>query len=119
MPLLDIQLTFDGMNTSAQVGDIAYYSFNIGTLGGFDKGVVSETVKFGTIVEINGNSITIKYDDSKVSPPTTKSFISFVKDKKINTTSLLGYYAEVKFVNDSVGKVELFSVGSEVAESSK
>ena len=119
MALIDIQLTFDAINTSAQVGDIAYYSYDINTVGGFDKSKVSETVMFGPIVSINGNSITIKYDNAKVSPPATKSFISFVKDKKINTTSLLGYYAEVKFVNDSKDKVELFSVGSEVAESSK
>ena len=45
--------------------------------------------------------------------------MSFVKDKKANTTSLLGYYAEAKFVNNSIDKAELFSVGSEVTESSK
>ena len=46
-------------------------------------------------------------------------FISFAKNKKINTTSLLGYYADVKFVNNSTEKVEMFSVGAEVQESSK
>ena len=112
-------LVFDGMNTSAQVGDIVYYSNNIANAGGFDKSQISETVKFGSIIAISGNSITVKYDDSIVSPPTGPAFISFVKDKKINTTSLLGYYAEVKFVNNSKDKVELFSVGSEIVESSK
>ena len=43
----------------------------------------------------------------------------FAKDKKVNTSSLLGYYADVKFVNNSTTKAELFSVGSEIAESSK
>ena len=43
----------------------------------------------------------------------------FGKDKSVNTTSLVGYYADVKFVNTSDEKVELFSVGSEIAESSK
>ena len=47
------------------------------------------------------------------------AFISFAKEKKVNTSSLLGYYADVKFINDSTKKAELFSVGSEVAESSK
>jgi hypothetical protein len=33
--------------------------------------------------------------------------------------SILGYYMQVDFVNDSKEKAELFSVGSEVSESSK
>jgi len=32
---------------------------------------------------------------------------------------LLGYYASVNFVNNSTDKIELFSVGSDVVESSK
>lgn len=46
-------------------------------------------------------------------------YISFVKDKRVNTTSLLGYYASINFVNDSKEKAELFSFGSEFSESSK
>ena len=45
--------------------------------------------------------------------------ISFAKDKTVNTSSLLGYYASVKFVNNSQEKIELFSIGSEIQESSK
>ena len=44
---------------------------------------------------------------------------TIVKDKKINTSSLLGYYAEVQIVNNSATEAELFSVGTEVFESSK
>ena len=47
------------------------------------------------------------------------AFISFAKEKKVNTSSLVGYYADTKFINDSKIKAELFSVSSEVAESSK
>lgn len=36
-----------------------------------------------------------------------------------NTSSLKGYYAEVEFTNSSTSKQELFTVGSEVTESSK
>ena len=41
------------------------------------------------------------------------------QDKKANTSSMLGYYASVNFVNNSTEKAELFSVGSEITESSK
>jgi len=43
----------------------------------------------------------------------------FGKDKRANSSSLIGYFAKASFVNDSTGKVELFSIGSEVSESSR
>jgi hypothetical protein len=43
----------------------------------------------------------------------------FAKNHVVNTSSLLGYYADVKFENNSKEKAELFSVNSEITESSK
>ena len=43
----------------------------------------------------------------------------FSKDNKANMSSILGYYAEVEFKNNSKVEAELFSVGTEVFESSK
>ena len=43
----------------------------------------------------------------------------FSKNKEVNNNSLLGYYAEVKLINNSTDKIELFTLGSEVTESSK
>ena len=51
--------------------------------------------------------------------PTSSDFISFSKDNTVNLTSVLGYYAETKFVNSSFIKSELYSVGSDYFESSK
>lgn len=122
MPISQISLTFDGTNVSAQAGDTAYYSTNTMVKGGFDTSERVNTKKLGEIVGILDNTITVKYDNTIVDfPPSSGEipFISFVKNKKANTTSLLGYYAEVKFVNNSSAKAELFSVGSEVTESSK
>jgi hypothetical protein len=109
-----ITLSFDDMNVSVQVGDIAYYSYNISNVGGFNRSTLSTTKKLGPIVAVNENSITVEGDT-----PPANAFISFAKDKKVNTSSLLGYYADIKFVNDSTEKIELFSVGSEIAQSSK
>jgi len=119
MAIVQITLGFDDMNISAQVGDIVYYSFNAVTLGGFAHTPLASTKKLGPIVGINGSEITVQYDNNMVTPPPLDSFISFVKDKKINTTSLVGYYAEVQLVNDSRDKIELFSVGSEISQSSE
>ena len=120
-----ITLSFDNMNTSVQVGDIAYYSYNPSNIGGFDHSKLSTTKKLGMIVggnsngtKITANSITVNYGSGTL-PSLANAFISFAKDKKVNTSSLLGYYADVKFINNSTKKAELFSVGSEIAESSK
>jgi hypothetical protein len=43
----------------------------------------------------------------------------FTKPNKVNLTNLTGYFAEIKFVNEDTEKAELFTVGSEVVESSK
>jgi len=43
----------------------------------------------------------------------------FVKSNIVNTSSLRGYYADVKLENNSTDKIELFSVGSEITLSSK
>ena len=51
--------------------------------------------------------------------PVAGDYILFVKNEIVNTSNLSGYYADVKFENDSLVKAELFSVSSEVSESSK
>ena len=46
-------------------------------------------------------------------------FIMFSKDNKANLSSLLGYYAETTFLNDSPYEAELFATSTEFSESSK
>lgn len=50
---------------------------------------------------------------------TSASFLLFSKDNDANLSSMLGYYANVGFKNFSRGQVELFSVNTEVTQSSK
>ena len=117
----NIQLTFSSINISAQVGDMVYYTGSSGVLGGFDNSVLTSTYMLGVITNISGNTITVQYDDTPPhpGPPQIGDFISFAKDKQVNTSSLLGYYASVNFVNNSPKKAELFAIGSEISESSK
>ena len=51
--------------------------------------------------------------------PPLGAYIMFGKDSSVNISGLTGYYADAKFENDSRGKIELFSIGSEISESSK
>ena len=117
-------MIFNGVNSSAQVGDIVYYSTPLvgstGQVGGFDTAEVSETKLLGKITNMIGaNTIWVEYDSAISSAPPVDSYISFVKDKRVNTTSLVGYYAGINLMNNSTKKIELFSVGSEVSESRK
>ena len=145
MAIQQIKLNFDSMNVSVQVGDIAYYSYITNNVGGFDRSTLETTKKLGEIVGVNvvganvgfdpgattvspyNINIIVEYDTLLIGPELDKdlivilnnSFISFAKEKKINTSSLLGYYADVKFVNDSEKEAELFSISSNIEESSK
>jgi hypothetical protein len=51
--------------------------------------------------------------------PTASSFILFSKDNSVNASSLLGYYASVKFKNNSTIEAEMFAAACEIDESSK
>lgn len=119
MAILQTQLDFDSINISAQVGDIVYYTIPNGFSGGFDNSTLDNTQMLGPIIQITNNSIIVEYDDISASIPQAGAFISFVKDKRVNTASLLGYYAQVDFENNSKRKAELFSVGAYISESSK
>ena len=46
-------------------------------------------------------------------------YCMFIKNQVVNMNGLSGYYADVMFENNSNKKVELFSVSSEISESSK
>ena len=123
-------LTFGSdVNVSLQVGDIVYYS-PTATTGGFSTvNNASSIVTFGVVTAIYNDgdptlsipvySIVVLYDDNTVSLPSPRDYIMFSKNKEVNSSSLKGYYAEVRLVNYSTEKIELFSIGSEVSESSK
>jgi len=122
-------LTFASeINFSLQVGDIVYYS-PVTNVGGFNTiSSSSSIVKLGIVANLfpNGdgntippNSITCIYDETTLSPPNNNDFIMFAKDRQVNSSGVIGYYAEVEFKNYSDKEIELFSVGSEVSESSK
>jgi|21_taG_2_1085346.scaffolds.fasta_scaffold00239_6 hypothetical protein len=126
MPLVNIP--FQNINASIGVGDILYYSTptNLGT-STFDATDISNTIEFGVVQSVgtptfSGGVYTtvlgVLYPATVNSPP-TNALWSFVKDKKVNNSSLLGYYMQATFSNNSTKKVELFSIGSEFSESSK
>jgi len=123
-----VTLTFHyELNTSIQVGDTAYYTPTVAVAGGasfnsgnFDIAPSSSIVEIGIVTVVTHSSKAIVCDIGPSTPtPDEGDFIFFSKDSQANTSGLLGYFAKFKLRNNSTAESELFSVASEVFESSK
>tara|TARA_R100001463_G_scaffold33498_1_gene74232 strand:+ start:278 stop:640 length:363 start_codon:yes stop_codon:yes gene_type:complete len=118
-----IQLIFNyEINDSVQVGDTVYY-ITTSTSANFKTGSTDSAIELGPITNINIGStskIFIDYDGSTIPTiPSTNTFIMFSKNNSVNLGGVIGYYAEVKFVNTSSVKSEIFNVSSVAQLNSK
>lgn len=105
-----ITLTFPApLNVSVQIGDTAYYTDDLNG---------TAIVLIGIITAITMYAITVSISASAVRPKIT-SFILFSKSNEVNVNSVTGYYAEFQLRNDSEKIAEMYSIASEVFESSK
>ena len=110
------------LNESVSVLDKAYYA-TITTANGFDK--LSTAIEIGRIDAINKTTGVLAVDTATAAIPITdgrnivNTFMLFSKNNAIETSGLKGYYASVKMKNTSVHASELFSLNSEVTQSSK
>jgi len=96
-------IKFNGsINSSVQVGDVLYYENN---------GVQ----KISDVVSVSDKQLEV----SSIGSVSVDDFVLFAKNNAANVSSLLGHYASAIFENNSTSKTEIFSVGSEVTESSK
>ena len=109
--MANITLTFSNpLPEGIQVGDIAWY-LNTTT---------NVEVEMGPILSIGSNPVSIVVDaPAGVASPTHSDFIFYAENPIGYLGQLKGYYAEAQFRNSSTSYAELFSVGSEIFESSK
>lgn len=118
-----VTLTFSSpLNVSCQVGDTAYFAATTSS-GGFQTDNGTGLKEVGQIREIQNPTSNTPYIicDTLVASSEFGSspFIAFGKDRSANTTSILGYYAETKFICTDLDKAELFAINTSVFESSK
>ena len=128
----------DPQLTGAMVGDSVYYIdstdltgasgesggtnsnannvIHMGTISGFSSG---SSTSFSIVVDTAIPYLGVGAVDLGFTMPTSSDYVFFTKNNNHDMASLLGYYAQVQFENDSTTAAELFSVGMEVAESSK
>ena len=120
--MAELTLTISGnINKSLQPkGDASLAGQDIIYYGPPSSDTVSSITRLGECVSVNrtNNTIVVEVADSVVRP-SVNDFILFGKDNQASTSGILGYYAEVEMKNNSTDKIELFSVGTEVFESSK
>ena len=101
------------INSSVQLGDTMYY-----TPPAID-GITSQPKSCGMIIQIGLEQGFIVVSDDINDLNANGGYFLFAKSIIANETSLKGYYADVKFKNNSYKKANLFSIGSEVVPSSK
>ena len=138
MPTVTFNFNEEGFNVSAQVGDIMYWVQTTDTENftldmAYQNPNTAPIKKIGEIVGIHLSSfenewrVTCEIVDWTNVPggqfytgvDWPNVFFMFSKDNSANLSSVLGYYAKVKFKNLSTNKAELFSVGSNIRMSSK
>ena len=111
----------NSLNESLSVGDFAYYVTLATAAGGFQSSTGNIT-SLGEVKAItkSTNTITVDVDNTTINANTLNNkMLLFSKDNKVNTSGLTGYFASVKMSNNSTISSELFSVGSEIVQSSK
>jgi hypothetical protein len=97
------------INVSLQPGDVVYSNYPNNVLR-----------VIGTVLIVNRTNNSIRLTSAiPGATPVPGNFMLFAKDSQVNTSGLLGYYAEVKLTNSSTFKEELFAVNSEIFISSE
>tara|TARA_R100000458_G_C8208847_1_gene196997 strand:+ start:347 stop:712 length:366 start_codon:yes stop_codon:yes gene_type:complete len=121
MPLITINFP-NNLNTSVQVGDMAYYVSSINNTTIPSSTATSNINLLGEITEVGIDYIIVDIPAAlwnSSNPPSADDFIMFSKDNQANMSSLLGYFALFRFQNNSNEDAELFSIGADYFESSK
>ena len=101
----------DKINTSVQVGDTLYYTTYIGNVA------QQAPIEVAPITRVGDDFVEI--DPPGVTPALTSGMFFMFKKPRHNNPSVKGYYAEARMSIGSSNKKELFSIGSEITQSSK
>lgn len=120
--LNQITIPLDSVNDSLQVEDKLFVIFNDDATSTNNVNLSYSPPTFiGKVIDIDLSSITFEFNNSESGPcaPEVGDYLMFAKNKKINTSGLKGYYLQALLENNSKNYAELYSVGTEVTESSK
>tara|TARA_R110002167_G_scaffold231160_1_gene436367 strand:- start:325 stop:678 length:354 start_codon:yes stop_codon:yes gene_type:complete len=117
MPIINLQFP-NPINVSVQIGDKVYFTPT--TINGVHN-TADTIIELGVVQAINGNVLAVFYVGGAPAQqlPIPGEFIMFAKDREVNMSSLLGYYAKFRIKNNSQDQAEMYSISVDVTESSK
>jgi hypothetical protein len=124
MPSLTINFNHD-LNVSVQKGDTIYTSIIANGQAGVNQpnlsGASTKPFPIGIVTAVGpGNAITIETSGYLPTPTITSShYFFFSKDPVVNTSGIIGYFAETEYRNYSSSKAEMFATAVDYVESSK
>jgi len=114
MPIT-LTLTGQQIQDSVQKGDIIYYATPSGN--NINQG---DIIRLGVCDSINYATSVIVVDPLYVSTtPDDGDYVFYSKDNRVNTSGIVGYFAECELKNHSTKAAEIFVVGADYVESSK
>ena len=110
------------INDSAQVGDILYWTpvdaLNNAQPTPFEIGPITEIGD--NFIVVNGpNATPTDLSEAQIAAGELPPLFMFRKDGQSNISTLVGYFAEMNFIQNSTDRRELFGIGSEIFVSSK
>jgi len=123
MPTQVLQIS-GGLNVSIQEGDTVYAAKIVGGQSGTNHPGSGSTntkpIAIGKVTSVNqnGGSITINTYPA-INSFSGNSYIMFSKDNRVNTSGIVGYFAECELKNYSTKAAEIFVVATDYVESSK
>jgi len=121
MAIVTIQNT---LNISVQVGDTLYASLVVNGQSGKNHPAASSSdtkpIAIGEITGVNRSTNQITYNTVGFSgAPSGSVYLFASKDNRVNTSGIIGYFAEVEFRNYSSKSAEIFVTAVDYVPSSK
>jgi len=112
------------LNVSVQPGDTIYFCKVVNEQSGRNHasagGTDTKPKPLGTVTQVNHNTKKVTFDQlAGVNTPSPGSYFLFSKDNRVNTSGIIGYFAEVEFRNHSSKQSEIFACAVDYVESSK
>ena len=115
------------LNVSVQPGDMIYYCTTdpgsaVSPQAG--KNLVSihntKPTKYGYVIAVNHVTKEVTVNNIPgVADPVTEQYIFFSKDRRVNHSGIIGYFAETEYKNESSLQTEIFATAVDYVESSK
>ena len=113
------------INVSIQAGDIIYFSNINHNQGGrnhpYQNGNPnSKAQRFGEVTAVDHSTNTISVTKQGGGPSINAGdYVFFSKDRRVNLSGIIGYFAETEYRNYSKLPAEMFATSANYVESSK